>query len=129
MGRVINTEFWESSPSLSPDKKQLYFASNRPGGFGGKDIWMSTRVSSGRWGEPINLGPTINSSGDEGCPFIHPDNQTFYFNSNGHPGYGMTDLFLSKKDSNDRWQMPVNLGYPINTTVSYTHLDVYKRQG
>ena len=115
MGRVINTEFWESSPSLSPDKKQLYFASNRPGGFGGKDIWMSTRVSSGRWGEPINLGPTINSSGDEGCPFIHPDNQTLYFNSNGHPGYGMTDLFLSKKDSNDRWQMPVNLGYPINT--------------
>ncbi len=115
MGRVINTEFWESSPSLSPDKKQLYFASNRPGGFGGKDIWMSTRLSSGRWGEPINLGPTINSSGDEGCPFIHPDNQTLYFNSNGHPGYGMTDLFLSKKDSNDRWQMPVNLGYPINT--------------
>src|SRR5690606_9941941 len=62
-----------------------------------------------------NLGPHINTSGDEGCPFIHADNQTLYFNSNGHPGYGMTDLFVSRKDSTGKWNTPENLGYPINT--------------
>lgn len=115
MGQIVNTEFWESSPSLSPDKKQLYFASSRPGGFGGKDIWITTRSVSGKWSQPANLGPTINSSGDEGCPFIHSDNQTLYFNSNGHPGYGMTDLFLSRRNANNDWDTAVNLGYPINT--------------
>ncbi|HMC98529.1 MAG TPA: OmpA family protein, partial [Ferruginibacter sp.] len=115
IGRVINTEFWESSPSLSPDKKDLYFSSNRPGGYGGKDIWVSHRQSNGRWGEPVNLGPTINTEGDEGCPFMHADNRTLYFNSNGHMGYGSTDLFLSRKINDTAWNEPENLGYPINT--------------
>ena len=115
MGRIINTEFWESSPSLSPDKRSLYFASSRSGGFGGKDIWVTNRNANGKWGKPINLGPTVNTSSDEGCPFIHSDNQTLYFNSNGHPGYGLTDLFLSKKKDDNSWDTPVNLGYPINT--------------
>ncbi|MFT3981885.1 MAG: OmpA family protein [Ferruginibacter sp.] len=115
MGTTINTEFWESSPSLSPDKRQLYFSSNRPGGLGGKDIWVSTRQSNGRWGAPENLGPLINTKADEGCPFIHADNQTLYFNSNGHEGYGMTDLFLSRKKADASWDTAVNLGYPINT--------------
>ena len=115
MGRQINTEFWESSPSLSPDKKSLYFSSNRNGGYGGKDIWVSHRLANGRWGTPENLGPTINTVGDEGCPFMHADNQTLYFNSNGHPGYGLTDLYLSRKTSDSTWGTPENLGYPVNT--------------
>lgn len=112
---VINTEFWESSPSLSPDKKDLYFSSNRLGGLGGKDIWVSSKKENGQWSEPKNLGPTINTNADEGCPFIHADNQTLYFNSNGWPGYGNTDLFVSKKTNDNTWGTPLNLGYPINT--------------
>jgi outer membrane protein OmpA-like peptidoglycan-associated protein len=72
-------------------------------------------LPSGRWSDPENLGPTINTAGDEGTPFIHADNQTLYFTSNGHPGYGGDDLFLSRKDANGKWQTPENLGYPINT--------------
>jgi outer membrane protein OmpA-like peptidoglycan-associated protein len=115
LGPIINTESWESAPSLSPDKKDLYFSSNRPGGSGGRDIWVSHRLPTGKWTVPENLGPTVNTKSDESCPFIHSDNQTLYFNSNGHVGYGMTDLFLSRKDSNNKWKTPENLGYPINT--------------
>ena len=115
MGRVINTEFWESSPSLSPDKKDMYFSSNRPGGLGGKDIWVTHRSPTGKWSEPENLGPGINTSGDEGCPFMHADNRTLYFNSTGHTGYGATDLFLSRKIDDSTWSEAENLGYPINT--------------
>lgn len=112
---AINTEFWESSPSLSPDKRDLYFASNRPGGYGGEDIWVSHRNQQGQWSKPENMGPTINTNGDEGCPFIHADNESFYFNSNGHLGYGKKDLFMSKKTESNLWSTPKNLGYPINT--------------
>lgn len=115
MGPAINTEFWESSPSLSPDKRHLYFSSSRPGGYGGKDIWMSTRSTSGQWGKPENLGPEVNTNADEGCPFIHADNRTLYFNSNGHEGYGLTDLFLSKRKEDESWGNAVNLGYPVNS--------------
>jgi outer membrane protein OmpA-like peptidoglycan-associated protein/Tol biopolymer transport system component len=115
LGHVVNSENWESSPSLSPDKRDLYFSSNRPGGYGGRDIWVSHRSANGIWGEPENLGPTVNTAGDEGCAFMYPDNQTLFFNSNGHPGYGNTDLFFSKKINDSTWSEPENLGYPINT--------------
>lgn len=115
LGRTINTEFWESAPSLSPDKRDLYFASKRPDGFGGSDIYVSHRLANGRWGDPENLGPTINTVGDEGTPFVHADNQTLYFTSNGHPGYGGDDLFVSRKGQDGKWGAPENLGYPINT--------------
>ena len=115
LGPIVNTDFWESSPSLSPDKRDLYFSSSRSGGFGGKDIWVTHRSIAGKWSRPENLGPQVNTSGDEGCPFIHADNQTLYFNSNGHPGYGMTDLFVTRKTTDDKWSIPENLGYPINT--------------
>ena len=115
IGAIVNTDLWESAPTLSPDKKDLYFSSNRFNGYGGKDIWVTHRNNTGKWTTPENLGPTINTSGDETCPFIHPDNQTLYFNSNGHPGYGMADLFLTKKSSENKWSTPLNLGYPINT--------------
>jgi len=115
LGPMVNTDFWESSPSLSPDKKDLYFSSSQPGGFGGRDIWVTHKQTNGKWGRPQNLGPEVNTSADEGCPFIHADNQTLYFNSNGHMGYGMTDLFLSRKTSDSTWSAAENLGYPINT--------------
>ena len=115
LGPVVNTDFWESSPSLSPDKKDLYFASSRAGGFGGRDIWVTHRLLTGKWSRPENPGEAINTSGDESCPFMHADNQTLYFNSNGHAGYGMTDLFFSKKVNDSSWTVAENLGYPVNT--------------
>jgi outer membrane protein OmpA-like peptidoglycan-associated protein/tetratricopeptide (TPR) repeat protein len=115
LGGLVNTDYWESSPSLSPDKRVLYFASNFPEGYGGKDIYVTRRLPNGKWSRPQNLGPTINTSGDEGCPFIHADNQTLFFNSDGHPGYGKTDLFMARKLTDSTWAPPVNLGYPVNT--------------
>jgi outer membrane protein OmpA-like peptidoglycan-associated protein/Tfp pilus assembly protein PilF len=115
MGGRINSDAWESAPTLSPDKKDLYFASRRYGGFGGSDIYVSHRLPNGRWSEPENLGPDVNTSGDESCPFIHADNQTLYFTSNGLQGYGGDDLFLVRKGPKAIWSKPINLGYPINT--------------
>jgi outer membrane protein OmpA-like peptidoglycan-associated protein/tetratricopeptide (TPR) repeat protein len=114
-GSNINTEYWESQPSLSPDKRTLYFTARDPISIGGSDIYVSYMDDKGKWGVPKNLGKTINTTGDESCPFIHADNQTLYFTSNGHTGYGGEDLFLSRKDTQGKWTTPVNLGYPINT--------------
>jgi outer membrane protein OmpA-like peptidoglycan-associated protein len=115
LGDSINSEYWESAPSLSPDKRDLYFASRQPDGYGGSDIYVSHRLLNGRWSMPENLGPTINTVGDEGTPFIHADNQSLYFTSNGHPGYGGDDLFIARKGPGGVWGKPENLGYPINT--------------
>lgn len=115
MGEMVNTEAWESAPSLSPDKRELYFASSMPGGFGGSDIYVTRRGTDGRWSEPENLGAGVNTAGNESCPFIHADNQTLYFTSNGHRGYGGDDLFLARRTPEGNWSAPVNLGYPINT--------------
>ncbi len=115
LGPMINTDFWESSPSLSPDKRDLYFSSSIAGGFGGRDIWVSHRSPTGKWSRPENLGAAVNTSADESCPFMHADNETLYFNSNGRPGYGSTDLFFTKKVSDTSWLEAENLGYPINT--------------
>ena len=115
LGPVVNTDLWESSPSLSPDKRDLYFSSRRPGGFGGSDIWVTHRLLNGKWSRPENVGDAVNTSGDEGCPFMHADNETLYFTSNGHTGYGMTDLFFSKKVNDSSWVVAENLGYPVNT--------------
>jgi tetratricopeptide (TPR) repeat protein len=115
MGEFINTEAWESAPSLSPDKRELYFASSMQGGLGGSDIWVTRRGYDGQWSEPENLGPGINTSGNESSPFIHADNQTLYFTSNGHRGYGGDDLFLTRRQPDGSWGKPENLGFPINT--------------
>ncbi|MEN8695802.1 MAG: OmpA family protein, partial [Bacteroidia bacterium] len=111
----INTKNWESQPSISSNGRILYFASDRPGGFGGIDIWKSTFTDSG-WSKPVNLGPEINTSKDEQFPFIHSDNVTLYFSSEGHPGMGKSDLFVTHLRPDGKWQKPQNLGYPINTT-------------
>ncbi len=115
LGGRINTDQWESQPCLSPDKRDLYFASRRFGGYGGSDIYVSRMQPNGKWGDPENLGPTVNTAGDEQCPFIHADNQTLYFTSNGLLGYGDHDLYFAKKGPGNNWAKPVNLGYPINT--------------
>lgn len=115
LGANINTGFWESSPCLSPDKNALYFSSNRPGGYGGKDLYVSYRGANGKWSVAVNMGPSINTKGDELAPFIHADNSTLYYTSSGLPGYGGTDIYLTRKDTSNTWGAPENLGYPINT--------------
>lgn len=115
LGNSINTESWESSPSISPDKQTLYFSSNRPGGYGGKDLYMSKRRLNGSWEPAENMGPQINSAADDLAPFIHADNQTLYFTSGGHPGYGGSDLYVAHAEPDGKWSKPENLGFPINT--------------
>jgi outer membrane protein OmpA-like peptidoglycan-associated protein/tetratricopeptide (TPR) repeat protein len=116
MGHVVNSAAWDSQPSLSADGRILYFASNRLGTIGQSDLWMTYRDERNKWVTPINLGPTINSLGKEETPFLHPDNQTLYFRSNGRPGMGQFDIYVSRKDrKTDEWTEPINLGYPINS--------------
>jgi len=120
LGAPVNTPFWESQPSFSSDGRSLYFVSSRPGGEGKKDIWKASLTGIKKDGSPYfgkveNLGAQINTSGDENSPFIHHDNQTLYFSSDGWPGMGAMDLFYSKYDVQKGWQQPVNLGYPLNT--------------
>jgi outer membrane protein OmpA-like peptidoglycan-associated protein len=115
IGPPVNTPYWESQPCLSPDNRDLYFVSNRPGGYGGSDIYVSHLQPGGTWGQPVNLGPDINTAGDESSPFIHADNQTLYFASSGWPGVGGVDLYYSRRQPDGSWSKPHNLGYPINT--------------
>jgi len=115
LGMPINSQYWESQPTISADGKTLYFVSDRKGGYGSYDIYKSTYIGAGKWSTPLNLGPNINTAGEEFSPFIHADNQTLYFCSDGWPGFGEKDIFFSKKAINGLWQKPNNLGYPINT--------------
>ncbi len=114
-GKIINTKYWESQGCFSPDGKYMYFVSNRPGGYGGKDIWRSEITQKG-FLPAVNLGDTINTQYNEMSPFVHPDNLTFYFASDGHTGFGDYDLFVSRrKNTAKEWGLPNNMGYPINT--------------
>lgn len=101
-------------PFLSKDGQTLYFSSDMPGGYGGKDLWFVTYSKKGKsWGDPVNLGATINTEGDEMFPFLHEDG-TLYFASNGHVGLGGTDIFYTKGEAQD-WSTPVNMKSPINS--------------
>src|SRR5258706_550973 len=114
LNKNINTaQFWETCASLSPDGKKLYFASNRDGGLGELDIYVSELDSHGQWGKAVNLGNKINTAGNEDSPFIHYDGVTLYFSSDGHPGMGNNDIFVSEL-RNGKWSKPENIGYPIN---------------
>jgi outer membrane protein OmpA-like peptidoglycan-associated protein len=115
LGHPVNTSSNEKQPSVSADGRMLYFVSDRGGGKGGYDIWISRRNDDGTWQAPINAGDSINSEEDEQSPFIHPDNQTLYFSSTGWTGLGRYDIFMSRKNDSNRWLPPVNIGYPINT--------------
>jgi tetratricopeptide (TPR) repeat protein len=112
----INSNFVETSACISLDNQIMYFSSNRPGGQGGKDLYMSRLLPDGQWGKPINLGPSINTPFDEDAPFIHPDGKTLYFSSKGHNTIGGFDVYFTVLGDDDFWSEPSNLGYPINTT-------------
>jgi flagellar motor protein MotB len=115
LGPPVNTKYWESQPSISADGKTLFFSSNRPGGIGGKDLWFSRMNEKNLWTEPVNMGKTINTEGDEMSPFIHFDGRTLYFASDGRAGMGGFDIYITRMNDDSTWTEPQNLGYPINT--------------
>lgn len=113
---IINSSFEEKSITISSDEKTLYFSSERPGGFGGLDIYKATKDSKGQWSTVKNLGPNINTEYDDDGPFIDYDGVTLFFSSKGHKGMGGFDVFKSTFDpATNEWSAPLNLGYPINT--------------
>jgi len=114
LGAPVNGPYSEKHPTVSADGRVLVFASDRPGGRGSYDLWVS-RLENGSWSKPVNLGDSVNTAGVEQSPFLHPDQQTLYFSSDGWPGMGMGDLFMSRRTAEGNWSPPVNLGYPINT--------------
>ncbi|MBU1626172.1 OmpA family protein, partial [bacterium] len=115
LGKNINTKDWESHATIVPDGSVMYFTSDKPGGYGGLDIYKSVLDENGEWGPPENLGPTINTEYDEETPFILNDEKTLYFSSQGHYSMGGFDVFHSRLLDDGKWSTPLNLGYPINT--------------
>jgi tetratricopeptide (TPR) repeat protein len=115
LNKNINTKFWESHGFISEDGNHLIFASDRPGGFGGLDLYLSHKVINGDWGPAVNLGPEINTPFNEDRPFLTNNSKTLFFSSQGHENLGGYDLFRSELQSNGLWSNPANLGYPINT--------------
>lgn len=115
-GKKINTDFHESSACYSPDGRTLYFVSNKPGGQGEHDIYVSKIDEKGKWGEPTNIGPVINTKYNEEAVYMHPDGKTLYFSSEGHSSMGGYDIFKSIYDEKTgKWGEPINIGYPVNT--------------
>lgn len=114
-GNIINSEANEKQPSLSADGKMLFFSSDRKGGFGKMDIWYVLKDTAGNWQKPVNAGDSVNTPEDEQSPFIHFDNRTLYFSSDGHYGLGKSDIYKCTMTSVGLFSKPVNLGYPINT--------------
>lgn len=112
----VNTDYWETHCSVTRDGSNIYFVSERPEGYGGRDIYRIVKMADGRWSEPQNLGPTINTPYDEESPFIAIDNKTMYFASNGPNSIGGFDIFVTVRDDMNNWSTPINLGYPINKT-------------
>ncbi|MFH2141524.1 MAG: hypothetical protein ABIJ97_03815, partial [Bacteroidota bacterium] len=115
LGSNINTEYNEEHATISPDGRTLYFTSNRPGGYGGYDIYYVNRLPNGEWGLALSMGDIINTAFDEAGPFIHQDGTTLYFSSNCHRSMGGFDLFFSVFKDDGTITEPQNLGYPINT--------------
>jgi outer membrane protein OmpA-like peptidoglycan-associated protein len=114
LGRNVNSMSWDSQPSLSADGRRLFFISDRAGGMGKRDIWMSERDSNNEWQRATNLGSVVNSPEDEVSPFIHANGTTLFFASTGFPGFGGFDLYKCEL-TGSVWSAPENLGYPLNT--------------
>ncbi|MFN5786021.1 MAG: OmpA family protein, partial [Flavobacteriia bacterium] len=109
-------KYHESSACYSPDGNALYFVTDKPGGLGDRDIYVSYKDAKGKWGEAINLGPVINTKYGEEAVYIHPDGKTLYFSSQGHQTMGGFDIFKSVyNDSLKIWSKPENIGFPVNT--------------
>ncbi|MDV3309688.1 MAG: OmpA family protein [Cyclobacteriaceae bacterium] len=118
VANTLNTpKYLESTASITPDGKTIYFASDRIGGQGGLDIYRIERKSDGTWTAPINLGPEVNTAANEDAPFIHPDQQTLFFTSDGPRSMGGRDIFKTML-VNGKWTRPENMGYPVNTTAN-----------
>jgi outer membrane protein OmpA-like peptidoglycan-associated protein/tetratricopeptide (TPR) repeat protein len=122
LGKKVNHPvYWDSQPSVSSDGGIVYFVSDRPGGFGGTDIYKTIQDPITReWSEPINLGNKINTQGNERTPFIHPDNESFYFSSDGLAGFGALDIYYTKKNADGSWGTVMNIGKPINDGAENT---------
>jgi tetratricopeptide (TPR) repeat protein len=115
-GSDVNSKYQESHACLSADGNVLFFVSDRPGGFGGKDIYRCIKLPNGQWSKALNMGPSINTEYDEDGAFIHPDGITFFFSSNGHKTMGGYDIFFATLNSENKFSEVTNIGYPINTT-------------
>jgi len=112
----INSEYLENSASLSSDNQTVFFTSDRPGGYGGTDIYKAVASKGGRWTNVTNLGPLVNTEKDEDGVFIAAHGRHLYFSSNGHAGMGDMDIYRSSLDTvTGQWGEPVNMGYPINS--------------
>lgn len=114
-GSDVNTKYWESHACLSADGNVLIFVSNRPGGYGGRDIYRCVKLPTGNWSKALNMGPVINTEYDEDGAFIHPSGSTFFFTSNGHKTMGGFDIMFAILDENNQFSEVTNMGYPINT--------------
>ncbi|MHC4538827.1 MAG: hypothetical protein ACYS74_03485, partial [Planctomycetota bacterium] len=134
LGPPVNTSHGDGNPFISADGLRLYFGSSRGGGYGGWDLWMTTReTKSDPWGEPVNLGPVVNSSSGEGRPFISADGLSLYFSSSRAGGYGGWDLWMTTRETkSDPWGEPVNLGPTVNSpadedcpSISADDLELY----
>lgn len=119
--RKVNTKYWETHCTVTPDGTRMFFTSDRPEGLGGRDIYYINKNKDGSWSEPINMGPTINTKYDEESPFIAIDNKTLYFSHNGLTSMGGFDVFQTKLGDDGKWSEPENLGYPLNSC----HDDVF----
>lgn len=117
LGSSVQSKYLESTASLTPDNKTIYFASNRPGGYGGMDIYKADLRDDGTWSRAENLGPSINSRANEDAPFIHPNKKLMFFTTDGHDGMGGNDIYKSELKDGE-WTTPKNMGYPINTTAN-----------
>lgn len=125
MGSSINTtEYHEPSAAFSPDEKEIYVVSDRPGGFGGKDIYIIRKLPNGEWSEPQNLGREINSAFDEDAPFLSLDGQNLFFSSMGNGSIGGYDVFRCTKNEIGEWGEPDHLGYPINSVYDDIYFSV-----
>ncbi len=117
LGKNVQSKYLESTASMTPDNKTIYFASNRPGGYGGLDIYKSDLQKDGTWGKAENLGSTVNSKDNEDSPFIHPNMSLLFFTSDGQNGVGGNDIYKTELQGG-KWLQPKNMGYPINTTAN-----------
>lgn len=118
MGAKVNSNVWDSEPTLSADGRAIYFASERRGGIGKEDIWVTYMDKDGNWTIPVNLGEPVNTPGREVSPFIHANSKTLYFSSDTHLGMGGFDIFLTNRLDSVSWTEPKNLSYPVNTHAS-----------